>query len=129
MKFNFGTYAKALMAFVTAFIGAIATAGHGVDLGSLDIGQWLTGLGAAATAGGATFMIPNKPAGSVVDATVANVTRAADVIQQAQTAAAVIAAKAQEDTQRIQSAVTDLAAKVVATGEDLVDQVINSTKK
>lgn len=54
------TISKALAAFGVATIGAATTAAHGIDLSTLDIGQWLTAIGAGLTAGGAVFATPNK---------------------------------------------------------------------
>ncbi|UJD20850.1 holin [Mycobacterium phage Zimmer] len=60
MKYTFPVIAKALMAAVTAGLGAAAVAAHGPDLSVLSLGEILGCLGAALTAGGATFGTPNK---------------------------------------------------------------------
>ncbi|AYD87041.1 holin [Mycobacterium phage NicoleTera] len=60
MKYTFPVVAKAVMAAVTAGLGAAAVAAGGPDLSVLSLGEILGCLGAALTAGGATFGTPNK---------------------------------------------------------------------
>ncbi|ASR86465.1 holin [Mycobacterium phage Changeling] len=60
MKYTFPVVAKAVMAAVTAGLGAAAVAAGGPDLSVLSLGEILGALGAALTAGGATFGTPNR---------------------------------------------------------------------
>ncbi|QJD50213.1 holin [Mycobacterium phage Iwokeuplikedis] len=60
MKYTFPVIAKAVMAAVTAGLGAAAVAAGGPDLSVLSVGEILGCLGAALTAGGATFGTPNR---------------------------------------------------------------------
>jgi hypothetical protein len=100
MKYTPATIAKALFAFVTALIAAAAGSAHGADLSVLDFGQWMIALGAALTAGGGVFVLPNKstepvvsPAEQVVNgvqaviSAQANATAELDKVKQAVTAA------------------------------------------
>ncbi|ADB93706.1 hypothetical protein REDROCK_13 [Mycobacterium phage RedRock] len=60
MKYTFPVIAKAVMAAVMAGLGAAAVAAGGPDLSVLSMGEILGCLGAALTAGGATFGTPNR---------------------------------------------------------------------
>ncbi|AHJ86377.1 holin [Mycobacterium phage 40AC] len=67
MKYTFPVIAKAVMAAVTAGLGAAAVAAGGPDLSVLSVGEILGCLGAALTAGGATFGTPNRDDKSPAD--------------------------------------------------------------
>ncbi|AMS00909.1 holin [Mycobacterium phage Loser] len=60
MKYTFPVIAKALMAFITAALGAAAVAAGGPDLSSLNLGEILGAIGSGLVAGGAVFGTPNK---------------------------------------------------------------------
>lgn len=70
MKYTVPTIAKALLAFGITTASTAAAAAHGLDLSTLDVGEWLLALGAGFTAGGGVFATPNKstdPAPEPVD--------------------------------------------------------------
>lgn len=84
MTYTVGTIAKALVAFgITATTTAAGLAG-GPDLSVLDPGQWMAVLGAALTAAGGVFAVPNKkkPEPSTVPVDTA-ITAIQETVQQA----------------------------------------------
>jgi hypothetical protein len=60
MKYTLGTVAKALIAFGVTTVSTASAAAHGVDLSTLELGEWLVAIGAGLTAGGGVFAAPNK---------------------------------------------------------------------
>lgn len=54
------TIAKAASAFATAAFGAAVASAHGVDLSTLDVGDWLGVVGTGLVSAGAVFATPNK---------------------------------------------------------------------
>ncbi|AHG23793.1 holin [Mycobacterium phage EagleEye] len=76
MTYTLPVIAKALMAGVTAALGAAAVAAGGPDLSALDLGDILGSLGAGLVAFGATFSTPNKDTSTPVDKVIAGVEQA-----------------------------------------------------
>ncbi|AEL17843.1 holin [Mycobacterium phage Trixie] len=119
MKYTFPVIAKAVMAAVTAGLGAAAVAAHGPDLSVLSLGEILGCLGAALTAGGATFGTPNRDTTAPAD----KITKGIEEVLAARDAAQ---AEVDKVTDVIGSVVSDVqhAAEAVNLGP-LASQIIN----
>lgn len=128
MKYTPSTYAKAIVAFLVALVGAVSAAGHGADW-SMDVGSWIIALGAALTAGGAVFATPNKPGGNPIDVANADVIRAADSIKRAQEHAELLAEKAREGSQKAAEAVETMRGVTRDLSNPLVEELINEFKR
>ena len=131
-KYDPATYAKAVVAFFTGFLGAVATAGKGVDLDSLDLGQWMLAIGTALTAGAGVFATPNKGAPSPIDLATKQVQVAAESVAKAQKAAEDLARQAQQAQANVgvlTEAVTGQLATGVKQAGSLVDQILNEVTK
>lgn len=57
---NAATIAKAIVAILTATLGAATVAAHGPDLSHLTFGEWLGALGAGLVTGAGVFQVPNQ---------------------------------------------------------------------
>lgn len=116
MKYTPATFAKALVAFIVAGSGSLATSG--VDLNHLTLGTVLAALGVAATAAGAVFVTPNKPHES---------TSAAEQIVNNIPVVVAQANAAVSDLNKVKNAAADLASIVPGVGP-LAEAVIDSIK-
>ena len=57
---------KAVVAGIIAFLGSLlATVQGRTDLGTMGFADWLVVILTAAVAGGATYIVPNRPKGGV----------------------------------------------------------------
>lgn len=110
MKYTPAAYAKALMAFITAFGGAAATSAPHDAVG------WAGCVGAGLVALAAVFATPNKSADSTSAADVI-VNNIPVVVQQAQ--------QAQDDLEKIRQAASDALSQVPVLGP-VATQVLNS---
>lgn len=63
MSFNIGYAAKAIYAFIIAFLGSVGTALVGTTggIGQVTASQWITALVLGLTAGGVVFGVSNSP--------------------------------------------------------------------
>ncbi|ATN87009.1 holin [Mycobacterium phage Anselm] len=119
MKYSFPVIAKAVMAAVTAGLGAAAVAAGGPDLSVLSLGEILGCLGAALTAGGATFGTPNRDNTPPAD----KITKGIEEVIAARDAAQ---ATVDQVTQTVGSVLSDvqLAANAINLGP-LASQILN----
>lgn len=116
-KYTPASIAKAFMAAAIAAATTASALAGGVDLSSLDPGQWLGVLGAAFTAFGSVFITPNKstePSYSPAEQVAKSVQ---EVIQNQQVATA--------ELEMVKQAVTGAVGVIPGIGP-LAAQVINS---
>jgi Mycobacterial 2 TMS Phage Holin (M2 Hol) Family len=117
MKYTPGTYAKAIVALLITAVTTASGLARGLDFSGLDVGQWMSVLGAALTAGAGVFVVPNKP----TDAPQAPADQIITGLQD------VIAARdhAVSEIERVRQAASDIVGQVPVIGP-LAQQVIDS---
>lgn len=118
MKYDIGTLVRAAVAGVLGAAGAATTSGHGVDITSLDLGQWLSSLGTGLVTAGA-FLTPSKKP-TVNDKAVASVQ---DVVAKTSEAHEKLTQQAVDSIQRIKDAVGNLGAVLPAPPAVVSDAV------
>lgn len=105
MKYDIGTLVRAAVAGVLGAAGAAATSAQGVDITSLDLGQWLTLVGTGLVSAGALLTPSKKP--SANDKAVASVQ---DVVAKTSEAHEKLTQQAVDSIQRVKDAVGNLGA-------------------
>ncbi|BBX09487.1 hypothetical protein [Mycolicibacterium aichiense] len=113
MKYSIPTIAKAVMAVITATLGAAALAAHGPDLSVLTFGEWMGALGAGLTSGGVVFGTPNRDSKSAAE-------RVAQGVQDA----LVKQAQSNSDVEQIRQVIAGAVGNVPVFGP-LASQILN----
>lgn len=111
MKYTPATFAKAIMAFITAFGGAAATSTPH------DAISWAGCVGAGLVAFAAVFVTPNKPGVPAQAPADAAITAIEETVKQATTAVS--------EVDRVKQAASDVLGRVPVVGP-LAQQIINT---